>query len=80
MARTHLSLLEFRVYEASGELIGATMHADDALVLIAALDAGATIRARGGRVLWDDGDSVDTRDRSALHRAALTIYRRLAKT
>lgn len=80
MARTHLSLLEFRVHELSGELIGAAMHAEDALTLVATLDPGATIRTRDGRVLWDDEDAVDARDRSDLHRAALVIYRRLAKT
>lgn len=76
MARTDISRLLFRVVDPSGELVGATRHAQDAVVLVNALDAGGTIRDRHGRVLWrNDTDSAPDG-----WRAALKIYQRMGDT
>jgi hypothetical protein len=55
MARTTLSTLRWRVFNAADELCGATVHVEDAAVLVAGLDEGATIRA-DGVVLWTEGE------------------------
>ena len=73
MARTVLSTLEFRVHSADGELVGATLHVEDAAALVAALDEGATIRHEG-RIVWTEGEdgNASEDDVSGL------VYERLA--
>jgi len=73
MTRTTLSTLRWRVYNDDGELCGATVHVEDAAVLVAGLDEGATIRA-GRRVLWTEGEdgSAEQDDVPGL------VYKRLA--